>query len=621
MAYRDLREYLKVLEAKGKLHPIDAEVDKDWEIAAVCRRVFQRIPKKERPALKFNRVKGFSAPLVIGVIGASKEIYALALGTTPEKIIDTWFYGMEHPIEPRIVDKGPCQENVLKGEDVDWGLFPIPTWTVEHDPGPYITAPYVCTKDPETGIRNVGTYRIQTKGKNRGGFYAGKEQHIMLHLDKWEARGKPTPLAIVIGADPVIGAASVAKIPYGYDEFRMVGGIRGEPVELVKCLTVPLEVPATAEIVIEGEIPPGAREKEGPFGEYTGYMGVWGNHPVFDVKCITYRNNYIYQAFFSQMPPSESSCVRGIGRELPLLRHLRNNYRLPVKDLSFTESGASGATLLISMKKEYPGQVRQVAAAAWGAGPGYSKFTIIVDDDVDIEDSFSIQRAISSTVRPDRDVQIMDHMPTVGLDPSQAASDVPQHDPVRRVSSKILIDATRKDGFNPISVPPKEHASVLQLNREGILLNQLRSLGLQVKDVHLSESGGNSGILVISMTKQFPGQVNQIINAAWGFAKDLGKVTIVVDDDVDIRDNFFLEWAMSFRVQPVKDCSIIREMPALALDPLQGAPGVPPNDPLLRVTSRLAIDATRKHAFPPLALPPKEHLDYVDKNWKKYGFR
>jgi 4-hydroxy-3-polyprenylbenzoate decarboxylase len=456
MAYSDLREYLKALKERGKLHEVEAEVDKDWEISAVCRRVFQRVPEKDRPALKFNRVRGFTAPVVAGVLGASREVYALALGTEPGRIMEKWFRGLESPVHPIAVNKGSCQENVFTGEGVDLSLFPVPTWTVEHDPGPYITSPYVFTKNPETGVRNVGTYRVQVKGKKRLGLFAGRH-HGMLDIQKWEARGEPAPVAIVIGADPVIGLVSVSSFPYGMDEMSVAGGLRGSPVELIRCLTVPLEVPATAEIVLEGEMVAGVREKEGPFGEYTGYMGAWGNHPVIDVKAVTYRNDFIYQAFFSQMPPSESSCIRSIGRELPLLKHLKYDLGLPVQDLCFTESGGSGAILIISIRKQYAGQVQQIASAAWGASPSFGKYTIVVDDDIDIRDSFSVQWAMSFRVQPHRDIHIVSHTTALGLDPSQASVKVPQHDPSRRTSSKVIIDSTKKHEYPPLALPPEDH--------------------------------------------------------------------------------------------------------------------------------------------------------------------
>jgi 3-polyprenyl-4-hydroxybenzoate decarboxylase and related decarboxylases len=179
----------------------------------------------------------------------------------------------QESIAPRLVETGPCKQNILTGDEIDVFRFPVPMWTVGEDPGLFLTAPCVVSKDPETGIRNVGTYRIQLKERNKTGIHMGKTRHIYRHIQKNEAQGKPTPVAIVVGSDPTIGLASVSSVPFGVDELAVAGALRGEPVDVVKCETVDLEVPATAEIVIEGLIRPGYRELEGPFGEYPGYDG------------------------------------------------------------------------------------------------------------------------------------------------------------------------------------------------------------------------------------------------------------------------------------------------------------------------------------------------------------
>jgi UbiD family decarboxylase len=458
MAYRDLRAYLAALEEKGKLKRVKTEVDKDWEIAAVCRQLFYKISAERRPAVLFENVKGFKIPLVAGVLGASREIYAIGLETdSVEGIHRKWVEALEKPIPPRIVKNGPCKENILTGDKVDILKLPVPVWTVGEDPGPFFTSPYVITKNPDTGVRNVGTYRMQVKGPRKTGFLIGKEQDAGLHLRRNDQQNKATPAAVVLGADPSIGYASVSKIPETLDEFAVAGALRGEPVDLVPCETVPLEVPATAEIVLEGEIAANARELEGPFGEYTGYMGPPGQQPFFNIKCMTFRSNPIYQAFISQRPPSESSCIRGIGREWPLYRHLKHTLNLPIRDVRLKEAGGSGAYVVVSLKKQFEGQVRQTMYGVWSQRAGYGKFTVVVDDDIDIRDDFAVDWALSWTVRPDKDIYIERNVQAVGLDPSQAPPSVPQHDPIREVGSRVAIDATRKHDYPAIALPPKEH--------------------------------------------------------------------------------------------------------------------------------------------------------------------
>ena len=462
MAYADLREYLAVLEKNGKLRRVKKEVDKDWELAAVCRQLFKKIPSEKRPAVMFDNVKGFNMPVVAGVLGASKDIYAVGLETDSlEGINQKWDHALEHPIPPRMVKTGPCKDNILRDQEVNILKLPVPTWTVGEDPAPFFTSPYVITKDPETGTRNVGTYRMQVKGPNRTGFLIGMRQDAAWHVRKNNQQDKATPVAVVIGADPSIGYVSVSKMSDTLDEFAVAGGLRGAPVDLVPCETVPLEVPATAEIVLEGEIPPNALEHEGPFGEYTGYMGPAGNQPFFNIKCMTFRNRPIYQAFISQMPPSESSCIRGVGREWPLFKHLKETLRLPIKDVRLKEAGGSGAYVVVSLHKQFDGQIKQLMYGIWSMRTGFGKITVVVDDDIDVWDDFAIDWALSWRVRPDRDVYIERDVQAVGLDPSQAPPSVPQHHPNRYVGSRIAIDATRKHEYPAVSLPPKEHLDIV----------------------------------------------------------------------------------------------------------------------------------------------------------------
>ncbi|WP_206922815.1 UbiD family decarboxylase [Alicyclobacillus suci] len=457
MGYRDLREYLDALKRIGKLKVIDREVDKDWEISAVGRVAFQSIPEVERPALMFTNVKGHDVPVVFGILGGSRSIYAKALDTEFENVQQKWSHAQNNPIPPRVVATGPCKENILVGDDIDIFKFPVPTWTVGEDPAPYLTSPFVFTRDPDTGVQNVGTYRVMLKEKNKLGVWVNFVQHARKHVEKYNERNERTPVAIVLGTDPSIGLCSVSRMIYGLDELSVAGGLRGEAVDVVKCETHDLLVPATAEIVIEGFFRPNFLEEEGPFGEYPGYMGPKAMSYVMDITCITHRNKPIYQAFLSQMPPSESSMIRSIGREAGIYKHLVSDLRLPVKDVHLLEAGGAAAYLAISMKKEYEGQVRQVMLAAWSVDPTLGKFCVVVDDDIDIRDQFMLNWAMSWRVQPHKDVFIIEDLPAVRLDPSQAADDVPQLDPSRRVSSKMGIDATRKHKFPPIALPPKDH--------------------------------------------------------------------------------------------------------------------------------------------------------------------
>ena len=292
-------------------------MDEDWEIAAVSKVAFETIPEPRRPALLFEKVIGYDMPLVAWrSSGQSREIYCLALECDLQSIHKNWSAAELRPIQLLPVShQGRFRENVYQNEKVDLRRLPIPTWTVGEDPAPYITSGYVITSDPESGIRSVGTYRIQLKGPRELGLFINYLQGGREHVEKNNQSGRATPVAIVIGADPVIGLVSVTRVPQDLDELAVAGALRGTPVEVVRCVSVDLDVPATAEIVIEGTIGANKLEEEGPFGEYTGYMGSKSMSYKVNVQCLTHRNQPIFQAISSQMPPSESSCIRSIGRE------------------------------------------------------------------------------------------------------------------------------------------------------------------------------------------------------------------------------------------------------------------------------------------------------------------
>jgi UbiD family decarboxylase len=475
MPYADLRDYLGTLERKGLLSRVAAEVDKDWEIAAVVRRVFQRIPTERRPALLFENVRGHTAPVAVGILGGSPTIYATALGSDVAGITERWQQAQASPIPPVEVATGVCQEVILEGDAIDLTRLPIPTWTVEHDPGPFITAPCVITRDPETGVGNVGTYRMQLKGPRRagiGGFHLEGTQHFTIHFRKYRARRERMPVAVALGADPTVGLTSVTRLPYGLDELAVAGGLRGEALPVVAARTVPLHVPATAEYVLEGWIDPEDLEHEGPFGELTGYMGSGGESVVLELSCLTHRRDPIYHAFLSQMPPSESSCIRGIGRAQQLRSHLVRVLGLPVQDVYWAESGGSSAYLLVALRKDYETQPQQVMWAVWSAYPQFAKWIVVVDDDIDIRDSFQVEWALSFRVQPQRDIYIYRDTLAMNLDPTQAPFGVPTSDRARLLGSKVGVDATRKHEYPPASLPPREHLARVdaQWERYGIEL-------------------------------------------------------------------------------------------------------------------------------------------------------
>lgn len=456
MPYDSLRPYLGVLEQKGLFRWITAEVDKDWEIASIGRMIFRGLPEERRFGIGFNNIRGFpGARVVCGAIAVSTEMVATALECEPtltaihERVIS----GIDNPIEAVVVKTGPCKEVILGPDELDLLSLPVPIWTPSRDAGPYLTPLWV-TKDPDTNIRNIGIRRCQIKGRNKTGILFGApDRGGAIHHAKWRARGKPMPAAIFIGADPV--QYLVAPSRYGQDELAVAGGIRGQAIELVKCETVDLEVPATAEIVIEGEVTTDYAEAEGPFGEFTGFMAGGREAPIFNVKCITHRKDPILLGVISQFPPSESSIIKRALLEASLLKHLTVNLKIPgVVDVLALEAGGCTATLWVSIKKLYTGQVDQIAFAVWGYfGTSYYKWIIVTDDDVDIRDSFMRDWVFSWIVRPDQDVRIIPHSAAVELDPS---ADPPGVTSDEKSGAKAIIDATRKWKYPSISLPPQQ---------------------------------------------------------------------------------------------------------------------------------------------------------------------
>ncbi len=453
MAYKDLRAFLARLEDEGHLARVKVDVDLKYEIGAVCRKVLD----SSGPALFFERPGGYSVPLVTNSLGTRRR-YALALHTTPDKVHQEWVSRTARPIPPTVVKTGPCKENILLGDEVDLFKLPIPIWNAL-DGGAYITFPCHISKDPETGERNCGMYRTMVHDRKTVGILAAPFRHISLHRAK--APDKPFPVAIALGLDPAIHCATVAPFPQGTDEMAMAGALRGEPVEMVPCETIPLEVPACAEVVLEGEIPPAVTRVEGVFGEFTGYYGLRLPQPVIEIKAMTYRNNPIHQAVYEGRPPNEDSIMLAVPLEAEMARLLP----LPGLRQIYMSIGGSGAfNAVASIEKRFEGYGKMMGLAILGAWAGRQiKNLIIVDDDIDPSDPRQVEWALATRVQPHRDVEIIKVVLGSPLDPSLPESE--RASGAAR-TSKMIIDATRYDAKDFETVcSPKEEASA-QVEKE-----------------------------------------------------------------------------------------------------------------------------------------------------------
>ncbi len=463
--YADLAEHIKVLEAKGQLVRIKRAINKDTELHPLVRWQFRGLPESQRKAFLFENVtdvagKCYPGPVLIASHAASREIYATAMGCQPAEIVQKWTEAQLHPVAPEIVSSAPVQEEVHRGDRLlehgGLGEFPIPISTPGFDNAPYLTAANFISRDPDTGVRNVGNYRAMVKAVDRLGACIEPPQHIRVHWEKCRARGVPLPVAIIIGPPPNVGLAATAKIPYGIDELAVAGGIAGSPVKLVKCLTTDLEVPAFGQICLEGEMPTDALEREAPFGEYTGYLGSEKHNPFMNIKCITHRRVPIYNAFISQFPPSESSKLRQIGSEAVLYKLLKHDCNIPgILSVAIHESSGSAMYIVVQLKKSHPSQAWQALNGAAALDSQIGKYIIAVDEDIDPRDADSVNWALSFRTQPERDSRFVPaRIPA--LDPSATPPSEQDYAYMQSPGTSLLIDATRKWAYPPVSLPRKE---------------------------------------------------------------------------------------------------------------------------------------------------------------------
>jgi 2,5-furandicarboxylate decarboxylase 1 len=430
LAYRDLRAFLDRLEAEGQLAHVHRPVSTQFEIAAGIR----RMSDTRGPALVFDNVVGHSMP-VVGSLFADRRKALLALDVaTPAEGNEKFLRGLHDPIPPRIVESGPCQDVVLTGDDIDLMKFPFPIYS-EKDGGPYVTVALEISRDPEDRTVNTSIYRMMRVDRNHFAVMSHVFQGLGTHIAKAERMGVPLDLAIVNGTDPVLLYASQAKVPQGFDELGIAGGINGEPVDVVRCRTVDIDVPATAEIVIEGRILPGVRVTEGPFGEFTGYYGPAEANPVMEVTAITHRRDPIFLAGLTGVPTTDNHILKTFAYESVLYENLRKVFP-EVTAVSFPDWGGVQYVAVVALKQRYKGQARHLILTALGDS-SRPKWVIVVDDDVDVHDTERVMWAAITRSQPSEDTIIVPGVAGGPLDPSA---------PEKEVISLMGLDATRPFG-------------------------------------------------------------------------------------------------------------------------------------------------------------------------------
>ena len=465
--YADLRDHIEALERAGLLVRVRRLINKDTEMHPLVRWQYRGgLPEKDWRGFLFENVTGvkgkhYDIPVAVGVMAGSKYIVAVGLDCDADGIADKWQKAFRSPIEPMMVKNGPVHQVVLTGADVkrSGGLdqFPVPISTPGFDGAPFITAGHWITKDPDTGIRNVGNYRGHLKAKDRLGIFPGPGQHVLAHWQKCKAKGIPLQAAVVVGPPPVVSYAAVQKVPYGVDELAVAGGLVDEPIRLVKCKTVDIEVPADAEIVIEGVLATDTVEPEGPFGESHGYMHPRMMNPFMQVTAITRKKNPILVSWTSQVTPSESSIIKRVGYEPLFLKYLKGELGIKsvVKVALHEPLTNLRKVIVVQLKNPTEAETWRALMGAATFHPAVGKFLVAVDEDIDPWDMDMVMWAISYRSMPDKDVQILKGRER-GHGPPFSRDDEPVE--TRQADeSALLINAILRDKFPPVSLPKKEY--------------------------------------------------------------------------------------------------------------------------------------------------------------------
>jgi 4-hydroxy-3-polyprenylbenzoate decarboxylase len=453
--YADLHEHLRALEAAGLLIRVDRPINKDTEMHPLVRWQFRGgIAERDRKAFLFNNVvdsknKKYDIPVVVGALAASREIYRIGMNCPLEKINEVWTRAIAQPVAPRIVKDAVCHEQELKGLDE----IPIPISTPGWDIAPFTTLSQYITKDPETGVQNMGIYRGQVKAPKRLGMNPSLELRpgIYTHWQKAKAKKQKLAAAVVLGAPPCVAFTSAQKVPEHLDELHVAGGLVGAPINVVKAKTVDLLVPAEAEIVIEGWIDTEFLEPEAPFGESHGHVNLQEYNAFMEVTCITRRRDAILTSIISQVTPSESSLIKRVALEPLFTQHLRQGLGIQgVKRVSMHEplTNLRKVVVVIVDRNTPRTEIWRAlyGAASWNRAAG--KYIIAVNEDIDPDNADALLWAMSYRANPALDLQVLPHRDQ-GHGPRSKRNN--------GEDASVLIDATLKENFPPISLPKREY--------------------------------------------------------------------------------------------------------------------------------------------------------------------
>ena len=460
----DFQEHLADLEAQGLLVRVERPINKDTELHPLVRWQFLGgIPEDQRRAFLFTNVvdgKGrrYDMPVAVGALASSPRIYAIGMGKPVEEIGATWMHAIANPIAPVTVTSPACQQVVITGKALSkpgGGLaqLPVPISTPGFDAAPYLTATLCVTRDPENGIQNMGTYRAGLKATNRLGVrmvarVGGAGGY--LHWLKYRERKQPMPIAIVVGCAPVVFFTGPQKLAVDRDELEVAGGLAGVPIRKAKCVTVDLEVPADAEIVIEGVIDTAVLEPEAPFGESNGYVALEAYNMPMRVTAITHKRSPVFTSIISQVTPSESSLVKKVAYEPLFLAHLRDNLGIKSVRRVVMHEPLSNLRPVIFVQFARDALRTEVWRGLHGAAtlrPECGKIVIAVSEDIDPANTDAVFWSLAYRSTPTEDVQIVPYRR--GVQGSQYGPE--------KSESTLLIDATQKYAMAPLALPTREY--------------------------------------------------------------------------------------------------------------------------------------------------------------------
>lgn len=463
----DFQEHLANLDKAGLLTRIDKPVCKDTEIHPLVRWQFLGgFPEAERRAFLFTNVKGargerYDIPVVVGALAASEQIYALGMGVPAEKLGEVWIEGIANPIPPEKVEKAACQEVIITGDELKalggLGFLPVPISTPGFDAAPYLTATCCVTRDPETGVRNMGTYRAGLKAWDRLGVRmasrlsgAGGYAHWL----KYQKLKQPMPCAIAIGAAPVVAFTGPQKLGTDVDEMAVAGGLAGRPMRVVKARTIDLEIPADAEIVIEGLIDTEMLEPEGPFGESHGHIALEDFNMSMRVTAITMKRKPVFASILSEVTPSESSILKKSAYEALFYNHLRNHLEIKGIKRVVMHEPLTNLRKVLFLEMAHGAQQSEVWRALNGASTLQAqcgKIVIAVSEDIDARNTDAIFWSLAYRFDPQGDTLIVPHK-AGGHGPKAGHGDKSGGE-----ESSILIDATLKHTTSPLALPARQY--------------------------------------------------------------------------------------------------------------------------------------------------------------------